>query len=294
LLVAVNFSIESTAEAGLSLYVGGMTIQIYQIDDRHKSAIFSWALLLLSFTESLLGIPALAQTREKPANPTPLPPAYLEAIEDAQLAEPQEIYRNLTPIVWYNPDLAWDRSRVLVTVWTTYSGYASRVGGLMRLPIDLWVTAAHDLTNFCKTYRPTQEVSLPYRLNQLLGLPPDEAKQSRSIVELWVEPRHLFRPTPDPDISDREASLEFPINGFEAIAPSYQEWFSTQFASRYPTTGKSYPWTQLGYTYDWGSSSDWQRVEPNRPAHVGLSEFVIQQGAVVTVRSTQSAEEYCR
>ncbi|HEY9747570.1 MAG TPA: hypothetical protein V6C63_02635, partial [Allocoleopsis sp.] len=82
-------------------------------------------------------------------------------------------------------------------------------------------------------------------------------------------------------------------NGFEAIAPSYQEWFSAQFASRYPTTGKSYPWTQLGYTYDWGNQADWQGLEPHRPAHVGLSEFVIRQGSVVTVRSTQSTEAYC-
>ncbi|MEP0872852.1 hypothetical protein NDA01_23840 [Trichocoleus desertorum AS-A10] len=269
-------------------------MSMHQTRDRHKYAILSWAVLLSSLTETLLGIPTLAQGSSKPANQLPLPPAYVEAIEDAKLAEPQEIYRNLTPIVWYNPALVWDRSRVLVTVWTTYSGYTSRVGGLMRLPLDLWVTAAPDLQNFCKTYRPTQEVSLAYRLNQLLGLPPDAANQPRSIVELWVEPRHLFRPTPDPDISDREATLEFPLNEFATTPPSYQEWFSAQFASRYPTMGKSYPWTQLGYTYDWGSQSDWQRFKPNHPAQVGLSEFVVRQGAQVTVRSTQRAEAYCR
>nr|WP_290223965.1 hypothetical protein [Trichocoleus desertorum] len=265
----------------------------HQSRDRQKSVIFSWVVLLISLVEPLLGIPALAQVSGKPSSQTPLPQAYLEAIEDAKLAEPQEIYRNLTSIVWYNPALVWDRSRVLVSVWTTYSGYTSRKGGLVRLPIDLWVTAAPDLQNFCKTYRPTQKVDLPYRLNQLLGLPPDEASQSRYIVELWVEPKHLFRPTPDPDISDREATLAFPQNAFAAIATSYQEWFSAQFASRYPTTGKSYPWTQLGYTYDWGNPADWQRLEPNHPAHVGLSEFVIRQGALVTVHSTQPAEEYC-
>ena len=265
-----------------------------RVCDRRKYAIFSWAVLLVSLTEALLGIPALSQSPgSDPSGQMPLPQAYLEAIEDAKLAEPREIYRNLTPIVWYNPALVWDRSRVLVTVWTSYSGYASRVGSLMRLPLDLWVTATPDLKNFCKTYRPTQTVSLAYRLNQLLGLPPDPASQSRYVVELWVEPRHLFRPSPDPDISDREAVLEFPLNGFTPISSSYQEWFSTQFASRYSTTGRSYPWTQLGYTYDWGNQADWQRVEPSHPIHVGLSEFVIRQGAMVTVRSTQSAEEYC-
>jgi len=266
-----------------------------QARDRRNHATFFWTVLLVSVTEAFLGVPALSQATDSknPSQPS-LPQAYLEAVEDARLAEPREIYRNLTPIVWYNPALVWDKSRVLVTVWTSYSGYTNQVGKLVRLPLDLWVTAAPDLQSFCKNYHPTQEVSLAYRLNQLLGLPPDTATQSRSIVELWVEPRHLFRPSPDPAISDREAELEFPFNGFETSTTSYQEWFGAQFASRYPTTGKSYPWTQLGYTYDWGNQTDWQRVEPSHPVHVGLSEFVVKQGAIVTVRSTQSAEAYCQ
>jgi len=45
---------------------------------------------------------------------------------------------------------------------------------------------------------------------------------------------------------------------------------------------KKYPWTRLGYTYDWGN-----------PCHeVGLSEFVIKKDAEVIVEDIETVEEY--
>jgi hypothetical protein len=45
-----------------------------------------------------------------------------------------------------------------------------------------------------------------------------------------------------------------------------------------------YPWTQLGYTYDWG----------NPESEVGLSEFVIRKGSTVVIKSVSNLDEYCR
>jgi hypothetical protein len=46
--------------------------------------------------------------------------------------------------------------------------------------------------------------------------------------------RSHFRPSRDPNISDREAEVEFPLpNAFESISTSYQDWFTQQFKSRY-------------------------------------------------------------
>ena len=274
--------------------------------DRAKKRVFPYAAILVSLTVAFLNSASLAQsTRENTSDKSPLPQAYLDAVEDAKIVEPGKIYRNLTPIVSYNSDLKWDKSRVLVVAWTSFSGYAGNLGKVMLLPRDLWVTAAPDLQKFCKTYRSTSPISLEYRLNQLLGLPPDSATTTRSryIVELWVEPRSLFRPSRDPNISDREAELEFPLpNPFESISTSYQDWFTQQFKSRYgspsdsSTTVVHFPWTQLGYTYDWGNQSDWQSLDAERSAHanVGLSEFVIREWSQVSVHSTQSAKEYCK
>lgn len=277
-------------------------MNLVQASDRTKKRVFPYAAILISLTAAFLNSASLAQsTRGNTSEQSPLPQAYLDAVEDAKIAEPREIYRNLTPIVSYNSDLKWDKSRVLVVAWTSFPGYADNLGKVMLLPRDLWVTAAPDLQKFCKTYRSTSKTSLEYRLNQLLGLPPDSATTTRYIVELWVEPRSLFRHSRDPNISDREAEVEFPVpNAFESISTSYQDWFTQQFKSRYSSSSDSsttvvhYPWTQLGYTYDWGSQSDWQSLDAKRSPHVGLSEFVIREWSQVSVNSTQSAKDYCK
>lgn len=46
----------------------------------------------------------------------------------------------------------------------------------------------------------------------------------------------------------------------------------------------AYPWTRLGYTYDWG----------NPRADMGLSEFVIKKGAEIAINSVYTTEDYCR
>ncbi|WP_138497216.1 hypothetical protein [Nostoc sp. PA-18-2419] len=277
-------------------------MNVVRTADRPKKRFFPYAAIIVSLAAAFVDCVSVAQSTTGNAdNQPPLPRAYLDAVEDAKIPEPRKIYRNLTPIVWYNSDLKWDKSRVLVVAWTSFRGYADNVGKLMLLSRDLWVTAAPDLQKFCKTYRSTSQTSLEYRLNQVLGLPPDSGTTNRYIVELWVEPRSLFRPTKDPNITDSEAELEFPLaNAFESISSSYQDWFTQQFKSRYgsPTNGSAtvvhYPWTQLGYTYDWGNQSDWQTLDAKRSPHVGLSEFVIKEWSQVSVHSTQSAKDYCK
>jgi hypothetical protein len=44
-----------------------------------------------------------------------------------------------------------------------------------------------------------------------------------------------------------------------------------------------YPWTRLGYTYDW---------HPDTP-ETGLSEYVIPQGSTVEVHANVETREYC-
>ena len=46
-----------------------------------------------------------------------------------------------------------------------------------------------------------------------------------------------------------------------------------------------YPWTQLGYTYDWA---------PGAESEVGESEFVVRAGSEVIVESVTSQADYCK
>jgi hypothetical protein len=151
-----------------------------------------------------------------------------------------------------------------VATWADWVGYSQNVGNRLIVTRDVWVTAVPDLQSFCKTYTPTAEIPLAARLSQVLGLPPEPAAQSanRQVVELWVDPQFLFRPSPDPEITDHEAELAFRTTSeFISVPIAYQHWFYAQYDQRYqyqgqpisingvePPSALPYPWTQLGYT----------------------------------------------
>lgn len=225
-----------------------------------------------------------------PPAPTPDPTdeelreAYARAVQDAATVEPDEIDQKLTPIVRYHDGLIWKdepgSSSVLVVTWTSYTGYNDKVGQTIQATRDIWVTVSPEVQEFCQSEKPSPE-HLTLRLEELLGVPPHNGKTT--FVEFWVNPSDLFRPSPDPEITDREAELDFPqAAGAMAISDWYTQWFETLLATSYGENG--YPWTRLGYTYDWG----------NPKTKIGLSEYVIRQGAMVEIHRVAGTEDYCR
>jgi len=214
-------------------------------------------------------------------SPTDLQHAYSQAIKDAEVAEYNEISRNLVAIVPANDALRWNRDtgEVLVVTWTSWNGYDDHVGSSMKLPREVWVTVVPEVKAFCheKHITPTR---VPLRLEQLLGLPPEAGKTK--FVEMWVTPNDLFRPAPDPEVSDHEAELDFPVSHqFVTVSETYRQWFHDLKQKSYGADG--YPWTRLGYTYDWG----------NPKSEIGASEFVIQAGVTVKIHSVSSTVSYC-
>jgi hypothetical protein len=209
--------------------------------------------------------------------------AYRDAVEDAKIAEPGEISRNLTAIVASNEDLRWksleNAQYVLVLTWTSWDGYDDQVGQSMTLTRQIWVTAVPELKDFCTAHDATQ-VPLTLRLEQLLGLPPNDGKPR--FVEIWVRPDDLFRPSPDPEITDHEAGLDFHTSQYLTVSEAYVRWFDELKDASYGEKG--YPWTRLGYTYDWGNPS----------SEVGLSEFIIDEGAMVEIHAVTGTEAYCK
>ncbi|MDI6688449.1 MAG: hypothetical protein QME06_09560 [Desulfobacterales bacterium] len=137
--------------------------------------------------------------------------AYSQAIKDAEVVEINEIYRNLVAIVPSNDALRWnkDTGEVLVVTWTSWNGYDDHVGSSMKLSREVWVTVFPEVKAFCSEQH-TTPTQLTLRLEQLLGLPPENGKTR--FVEMWVDPDDLFRPAPDPEVSDHEAELDFPLS----------------------------------------------------------------------------------
>jgi hypothetical protein len=220
--------------------------------------------------------------RNKTPHRVSLEQMYQRAVADAKIAEPDEISKNLTAIAESNKKLIWDgapgQSHVLVVTWTNWNGYDEYVSLPMTLQREVWVTVVPELRDFCR-HRIRNRHSVSLRLKQLLGLPPNDTKTK--FVELWADPLDLFRPSPDPEINDYEADLDFPQSKFMMINEEYIKWFNDLKSKSYGDTG--YPWTRLGYTYDWG----------NPKSKVGLSEFVIRAGATVVVHSKSMTEQYC-
>jgi hypothetical protein len=271
------------------------------------------ALTMWSFAGGGVSImPVSAQDGSSEAAPR-LPDTYWDAIDDAKRADPDEIFHGLTAITPHNDALTRDdQGRVLVTTWTSWDGYTQNIGNKLILTRDLWVTIVPDLQTFCRSYRrtsPTATTSIAARLNQLLGLPPEapDLAADRQIVEIWVDPHTLFRPSPDPEITDPVAEIGFrPASEFSPVSPSYQQWFYAQYDQRYQHYGQPitdaqretaevvpYPWTQLGYTYDWGDASDWDAIDPDRPDEVGLSEFVVRQWSPILIQAAHNVDDYC-
>jgi len=259
-----------------------------------------------------------------PASPVvvSLQAQYSSAVTDARTAEPAEISRYLTPITTDNPNLIWENgvvgSRLLVVTWLGDAGEYYKCGDpngcsgntacveggeCPTYKWDTWVTVVPEIKNFFGAAIPQ-----PLRIAQLLGLPPTAAtagdpNEYKYMLELWVSPQDLFRPCPDTEISDTTCETSFPTDPFRMLDPSntvratagpeygdfmvYTSWFTNQAHYSYTLGSSPYPWTRLGYTYDWGSSN-----------HVGLSEFVLhgrkEDGSTISVgiKSVKTTAEY--
>ena len=211
------------------------------------------------------------------APPPTLDQRYHAAIEDAMVAKENEISSNLTPILENNSNLVWmgegENSSVLMVTWTEYKSSYPVGENISTTWGYTWVTASPEIQNFFKN---DASSNVTLRAAQLLGLPSNISDSY--FVELWVSPQALFRPSPDSEINDTSAQLTFPSTATE----DYKNWFNSNIIySYYPM---KYPWTRLGYTYDWG----------NTVSNIGLSEFLIKPNSTVTVKSVTPTVEYLK
>lgn len=297
--------------------------------------------------------------------------AYNNAVADAQIVTQDKIFSNLLAVV---PDcvvpgstpariirdhtnknrlcgskIVWneDLSRVLVVTFLDRASYEKYYKPFMGqeyvLQKSLWVTVVPEMKNFfirscaqntterLETCPPTAK-----RIHELLGINPQRTYEI--LVEMWVDPKDLFRPSADPEITDHESDAPRIVQGgVDWVYPSdsnpflfpksfsldlsqkyveakwdmsnpnriwdYKSWFemrifgvpspdpndpSQAIPSIYKTADGGWPWTQLGYTYDWGNPKN----------HVGLSEFVIRldpaRGGQVTVKLERAIDSKTR
>lgn len=204
---------------------------------------------------------------------------YLRAVAAMTTTHPWETAPNL---VQFPPDTPLD-----VATWTRDEKVATYQD---KAPQDTWVTVEPHLKDFCRDFaqgHPGNPELLTQRLEQRLGLPPVAA--DTKFVRIRVEHpsgQAIFRPCSDPatDVDRCEAGPPS-----EKSDPAYAAWFYKQYYSVYGLARPNlYPWTSLGYTFDWAQSGDGEFVR------VGESEFVIPEGTSIEVLGAVSTEEYCK
>ena len=228
--------------------------------------------------------------------------AYLDAIEDAKDAYPDEV-RPLTPLVPSSKNTTWKDGKVLmaslIPEWAANQFYfpALKAGGAFTTPtipgVFMWTTAVPQLKNFMRQYKEKRDAStdpdiLP-RVEMLLGLPVKAG--AFFIAQFWVSPEHIFRPCPNPEIDDKACEADErrdnpSFNVFDKVKTTkeHQDWYNAEKKNKY-TGANPFPWTRLGYTYDY------DKKEKSHDS-TGLSEFVLKPGVPITIESISAFDQY--
>jgi hypothetical protein len=220
---------------------------------------------------------------------------YAEAIRRSAVVTPDDAL----PLV---PLVAAPDGTVTVTTWADCRGAGApnqcggHAPGRVTLTEDVWVADRDEFQNACRTLRG----DIVLKLDQLVGLPPPQRPMPPDTVE-WqfvtlsaVPAVSVFRPCTDPRVdTDRCSGTTLPRSLPPNAPPDYYKWFTNQAMSSWQIPAKGqpaagYPWTRLGYTYNWA---------PGASSRYGVSEYVISGGSrpvTVNIVSVQTAKDYCK
>lgn len=199
--------------------------------------------------------------------------SYMVSVIDAHEAEEDEIMPlvsldNTSDMVTWN-----EKGQVLLLSWHSYpesyipgEQFTCKYG-------EMWTfTDKEALLWYDKNGETVTDWEL--RFEQLLGLPATDSKTH--VSAFWVDPEELIRPAYQTDIV-KQVSPDV-LDG--SALGEHKEWFDGNAEYSYVTS--AYPWTRLGYTYDW-------MVDENE---YGLTEFIILPNSVIDVEWTKSFDEF--
>ena len=207
-------------------------------------------------------------------NPVSDKSAYEIAVEDAVFAEKDEI-ETLVSITKDSPMVTWneDGTKVLVLSWHKYPESYPDGSSFVCEYGEVWTFTDKEILSW---YQANNEGVTDWnlRLKQVIGLPED--KEYTHFTAFWADPDELIRPAYQTDITMQLSESDLDGSGLG----EYEEWFDGNTLWSY--FDSAYPWTRLGYTYDWADDG----------VDYGLTEFIILPDSTVEVEWTVSTEEF--
>jgi len=210
---------------------------------------------------------------------------YQQAVAQASHPRPRFVSTSLERFKFDHP--------VSVVTWTKSTYLASyKKSDPVSIPADLWVTEVPYLKAFCQEWVRTHGSDadqLALRLRQRLGLPPNDPNDI--FVELTVDPKDndkMFRPCDGSSLDSGTCGVpHLPAPGDPSMSGQQQEWLLRNYYASF-ATNNPYPWTDLGYTFDWARNDDTGDF-----VRYGESEFVIPANTPVHYVSDAGTAAYC-
>lgn len=192
-----------------------------------------------------------------------------KAMTDAVFAEDEEIH----PLVALTPEddrVIWNDAgdKVLLLTWHDYPDECSQGASIGEYG-DVWATSLGEVKTWI--LENGEEVTdWTVRYAQLLGMHEDEG--CTRFTAFWVSPQDVLRPA---FVTDVTMQME---NDYSLVTGEWKEWFDANILFSYFES--DYPWTRLGYTYDWGGKEEY-----------GLTEFLVREPSKTEILFTCTTEE---
>ncbi|MGS2740759.1 hypothetical protein [Sinomicrobium sp. M5D2P17] len=211
---------------------------------------------------------------------------YYLSISDAMVTEEDEIIDSLWAITPENEGLQWKtingREYILMASFHKYPSSYPAGDSITNTWGESWLFIPGQMKSRIKNDF-IQSSDTIMRICQVLGLPPADENSNTHISTLWVRPESLYRPAGNPDVSTTTTGSALSEN----VSESYTSWFNDYIIFAYYRTlsyetDHHYPWTRLGYTYDWSPET----------AEVGLGEFVLSTSSGIWVEETSAASDF--
>lgn len=200
---------------------------------------------------------------------------YAQAVKNAMTIAPEDILPVLKLTKDDNLVTFNDKNEVLLVTWNKHpdSYPAGQKVTLKYGPV--WTFTDKEIAQWYKKNKNGVK-DWDLRFEELIGLPPD-AKYTH-FTAMWVPLDKIKRPAYSTDVQKDVTAVKFPKNEDK----DYIQWFDSNIINSYYEG--AYPWTRLGYTYDWANNSK----------KYGLSEFLVEKGTTVTVEFTYTTQDFLK
>lgn len=198
---------------------------------------------------------------------------YEQSVEDAVFAEEDEIME-LVSLTSEDDRVTWDdQGRVLLLTFHRYPDSYPEGETVTLEWGEVWTFTEKEMASrFAEEMKEDKDYDLA--LKHLLGLP--QEKESTTVTAFWVDPQDVIRPAYQMDATDGSMTVTLS----DDVDEEYKAWFDQNILDSY--FYGDYPWTRLGYTYNWGGHG----------TEYGVTEFLVKSGAQVEVEYTKTEEDF--